>query len=57
VHWRLGRLYQSLGRKEEAKAELEKTRNLQKVRDEPLVEKINRAPEKRPLPNVNSLQK
>lgn len=46
VHWRLGRLYQALGRKEEAKAELEKTRNLQKVRDEPLVERINRAPAK-----------
>jgi len=57
VHWRLGRLYQSLGRKEEAKAELEKTRKLQKVRDEPLVEKINRVPEKRPLQNINSPQK
>jgi tetratricopeptide (TPR) repeat protein len=43
AHWRLARLYQSLGRKEDAKSEIEKTRSLQKVRDEPLVEKIDRA--------------
>ena len=55
AHWRLGRLYQYLGRKEDAKAELEKTRNLQKVRDEPLIEKINKAPAKAEQ-NTNSPQ-
>jgi tetratricopeptide (TPR) repeat protein len=31
VHWRLGRLYQGMGRKEEAKAEFDRTQSLPKA--------------------------
>jgi Flp pilus assembly protein TadD len=36
VHWRLGRLYQAAGMKDEANAEFDKTRNLQKAADNPI---------------------
>ena len=36
VHWRLGRLYQAAGMKDEAKAEFDKTRSLQKAADSPI---------------------
>ena len=41
VHWHLGRLYQSLGQKVEAKTELEMTQNLQKKKNESLREQMN----------------
>ena len=41
VHWRLGRLYRAMGRKDDAKAELEKASNLNKAADEDLFQKIN----------------
>jgi tetratricopeptide (TPR) repeat protein len=41
VHWRLGRLYRAMGKKEEAKAELEKANKLNKAADEDLFNKIS----------------
>jgi Flp pilus assembly protein TadD len=41
VHWRLGRLYRSMGRKEEAKAEFDKASKLNKAADEDLFQKIS----------------
>jgi tetratricopeptide (TPR) repeat protein len=40
VHFRLGRFYKSLGRNDEANAEFEKTKSLQKARDESLAKKL-----------------
>jgi tetratricopeptide (TPR) repeat protein len=40
VHWRLGRLYRTLGRKDEAKAEFDKASSLNKAADESLFKKI-----------------
>lgn len=46
VHWRLARLYQSEGRKAEAKAEFDKTRSLQKASDESVFSKLHAAQDK-----------
>ena len=43
VHWRLGRFYQEAGKIVEAKAEFDKTRNLQKSSDETVFKKLNEA--------------
>jgi len=43
IHWRMARLYQSMGRKEEAKAEFAKTRSLNKAADQSVFTKINEA--------------
>jgi len=48
VHWRLARLYQSEGRKVEAEAEFDKTRNLLKVSNESVFNKLHKAQEKGP---------
>ncbi len=40
VHWRLGRLYRTMGRKEEAKAEFDKASKLNKAADDDLYKKI-----------------
>lgn len=40
VHWRLGRLYRTLGRKEEARIEFDKASKLNKKADEDLYKKI-----------------
>ena len=40
AHWRLARLYQAMGMRAEAQAELNKTRNLNKAENEQLVEKL-----------------
>ncbi len=40
VHWRLGRLYRTLGKKDEAKAEFDKASKLNKAADEDLYKKI-----------------
>ena len=40
VHWRLGRLYRAMGRKDEAKAEFDKASQLNKAADEDLYQKI-----------------
>jgi tetratricopeptide (TPR) repeat protein len=40
VHWRLARLYRTLGRKDEAKAEFDKASKLNKAADEDLYRKI-----------------
>jgi tetratricopeptide (TPR) repeat protein len=40
VHWRLGRLYRTLGRKDEAKIEFDKASSLNKQEDEDLYKKI-----------------
>lgn len=41
VHWRLGRLYRAIGKKEEAKAEFDKASTLNKAADEDLFRKIS----------------
>jgi tetratricopeptide (TPR) repeat protein len=46
VHWRLARFYQATGRKDEAKAEFDKTRSLQKAADETIFKKLHEAQEK-----------
>jgi tetratricopeptide (TPR) repeat protein len=43
VHWRLARLYRTLGRKEEAKVEFDKASKLNKAADEDLFRKMNNA--------------
>jgi tetratricopeptide (TPR) repeat protein len=43
VHWRLGRLYRTMGKMEEAKAEFAKASNLNKAADDALFNKINKA--------------
>lgn len=43
VHWRLGRLYRALGKKDEAKAEFDKASKLNKAADEDLHNKIANA--------------
>ena len=63
VHWRLGRLYRAMGRKEEAKAELDKASTITRSADQELYKKISGgqakpadAPSHRParLPTNNS---
>jgi len=46
VHWRLGRFYKEEGQAVEAKAEFDKTRNLQKAADESVFSKLKEAPVK-----------
>jgi tetratricopeptide (TPR) repeat protein len=41
VHWRLGRLYRTMGRKEEAKAELDKASTITRSADQELYKKIS----------------
>jgi len=41
VHWRLGRLYRSMGKIDEAKAEFGKASSINKATDSALVDKIN----------------
>ena len=41
IHWSLGRLYQTMGRKVEATAEFAKTRNLQQAKDQSLRETMH----------------
>lgn len=48
VHWRLGRLYRTMGRKDEAKAEMEKASTLNKAVDEDLYKKISNGRAKPP---------
>lgn len=48
AHWRLARLYQSMGRADEAKAEFAKTTALHKKADEGLVEKMSGPGERQP---------
>jgi tetratricopeptide (TPR) repeat protein len=43
VHWRLARLYQSMGKREEAKAEFAKTKSLNKAADETVLSKFGGA--------------
>ncbi|MGB7189772.1 MAG: tetratricopeptide repeat protein [Acidobacteriaceae bacterium] len=43
IHWRMARLYQSMGRREEAKVEFAKTKNLNKVADQSVLNKLNEA--------------
>jgi tetratricopeptide (TPR) repeat protein len=43
IHWRLGRFYQSIGRTAEAKAEFEKTRSMQRAKEQSLQEQMRRA--------------
>jgi tetratricopeptide (TPR) repeat protein len=56
VHWRLARLYRTLGRKEDAKAELEKASTLNKAADDDLYKKLNNAPPRPDSPPSAPLQ-
>lgn len=48
VHWRLARLYRTMGRKEEAKAEFDKASALNKQADETLYQKIKNGAQRPP---------
>jgi tetratricopeptide (TPR) repeat protein len=41
VHWHLGRLYRSMGKKEEAKAEFDKASSLHRATDDALLDRMN----------------
>jgi tetratricopeptide (TPR) repeat protein len=41
IHWRLGRFYQSTGRRVEAKAEFDKTKNMQRAKEQSLLEQMH----------------
>ncbi|MFZ0662885.1 MAG: tetratricopeptide repeat protein [Acidobacteriaceae bacterium] len=43
IHWRMARLYQSMGRKEDAKAEFAKTKTLNKAADQSVLTKLDEA--------------
>lgn len=43
IHWRMARLYQSMGRREEAKAEFAKTKGLNKAADQSILTKLDEA--------------
>jgi tetratricopeptide (TPR) repeat protein len=43
IHWRMARLYQSMGRREEAKAEFAKTKSLNKAADQSVLTKMDEA--------------
>lgn len=43
IHWRMARLYQSMGMAEEAKAEFAKTKNLNKAADQSVLDKLSEA--------------
>jgi tetratricopeptide (TPR) repeat protein len=43
IHWRMARLYQSMGRSEEAKAEFAKTKSLNKAADQSVLTKLDEA--------------
>lgn len=43
IHWRLARLYRAIGKKDEAKAEFDKTRGLQKAADDTVFKKLHEA--------------
>lgn len=45
VHWRLGRLYRSMGRTAESKVEFDKARALNKAADDALLDVINSTPQ------------
>ena len=53
VHWRLGRLYRTMGKKEEAKVEFDKASTLNKAADEDLYKKIAGA---HPRPSQDATQ-
>jgi tetratricopeptide (TPR) repeat protein len=56
VHWRLGRFYQEDGKKAEAKAEFDKTRNLQKASDNTVFKKLTEAQAKgQPANQIQSI--
>jgi Tfp pilus assembly protein PilF len=46
VHWRLARLYQSMGRKDEAKVEFDKTSSLHKAENDSIFTKLKAAQDK-----------
>jgi tetratricopeptide (TPR) repeat protein len=43
VHWRMARLYQAMGRKDEAKVEFDKTSSLHKAADATIFEELDKA--------------
>jgi tetratricopeptide (TPR) repeat protein len=49
VHWRLGRLYRAMGKKEEAKAELDKASSITRSADQELYKKISGGSAKPPV--------
>ena len=53
IHWRLGRFYQSMGRKAEAKAEFDKTRNMQRAKEQSLREQMHQVEAKPAAQNTD----
>lgn len=56
VHWHLARLYQSLGRRDEAKAEFAKTQSLHKAENDSIVAHMHAAQDKGPAQTATPLQ-
>ena len=54
VHWRLGRLYRAMGRKDEAKVEFDKASDLNKRADQDLHDKIANAHSRPQQPPADS---
>jgi tetratricopeptide (TPR) repeat protein len=50
AHWRLGRLYRSMGKTAEANAEFERSRSLNKTADERLLKVMSRVPQQESAP-------
>jgi hypothetical protein len=48
VHWRLGRLLRTMGRKQEAQLEFDKAKKLNKAADEDLYKKIANGAKRNP---------
>lgn len=53
IHWQLGRIYQTIGQKTEAKTEFEKTRNLQNAESQSVRDKMNQLEAKSAGQNVD----
>jgi tetratricopeptide (TPR) repeat protein len=53
IHWRLGRFYQSIGRTAEAKAEFDKTRSMQRAKEQSLQEQMRQAEAKPAAQNTD----
>jgi tetratricopeptide (TPR) repeat protein len=57
VHWRLGRLYKSMGDAAEAKIEFSKAQSINKAADDALLDVINKGPSSGDTPSANPPKK
>ena len=57
AHWRLARLYRSMGKTAEANAELAKSKNLNEAADEGFINAMSKAPHQNPAPEKSPAEK